>query len=48
VISGSAEYEVHLLGRYISDSLDEAPSDFDSEGDSEDEMGKLSGVIPLC
>ncbi|EFP83175.1 peptidylprolyl isomerase [Puccinia graminis f. sp. tritici CRL 75-36-700-3] len=41
VITGSAEYEVHLLGRYISDSLDEDPSDFDSEGDSEDEMDEL-------
>ncbi|KNZ57209.1 peptidyl-prolyl cis-trans isomerase [Puccinia sorghi] len=42
VISGSSDYEVHLLGRYIPDAHDDPPSDFDSEDDSEDEMGEPS------
>jgi len=41
VISGSSDYDVHLLGRYIPDAHDDPPSDFDSEDDSEDEMDEL-------
>ncbi|POV97039.1 hypothetical protein PSHT_14795, partial [Puccinia striiformis] len=31
LVSGSSDYEVHLLGRYVPDSLDQSPSDFDSD-----------------
>ncbi|OAV96690.1 hypothetical protein PTTG_08501 [Puccinia triticina 1-1 BBBD Race 1] len=41
LISGSQEYEIHLLGRYMPDSPDEPPSDFDSDEDSEDELDDM-------
>lgn len=42
VLSGSADYEVHLLGRYIPDMHDQPPSDLDSEEeDFDDSMGDL-------
>ncbi|KAI7945536.1 hypothetical protein MJO29_011924 [Puccinia striiformis f. sp. tritici] len=37
LVSGSSDYEVHLLGRYVPDSLDQSPSDFDSDEDSDDD-----------